>query len=168
MLVRFVESEAAVVDQVDRLRRLSDGSNCKLSMADGADEDLWSQVADFDASCEVTLKASVAVSKITRGLEICEKRFPDSVASADMGMGLVRMGIGNGDLDLIAGIKHVRAEIESIGGSLVIERAPSLIRLQADAWGDAGPAIKIMRAIKQSFDPYSLLSPGRFVRGGEE
>jgi glycolate oxidase FAD binding subunit len=168
MLVRFVESKAAVADQVDRLWKLDDGRDCTISMAAGADKGLWSQIADLDASSEVALRASVAVSRTRLGVEVCDKRFPGCVVAADMGMGLIRIGIGNGDFDLSPAIKLARAEIESIGGTLVIERAPSVIRSEVDAWGDPGPAIKIMRAIKQSFDPNSLLSPGRFVRGIDE
>jgi glycolate oxidase FAD binding subunit len=168
MLVRFVESEAAVRDQVNRLKKLGDASDFTISIEDKADDPLWSLIADLDASSEVALKASVTVSRARMALEICERRFPGCIGAADLGMGLIRLGIGHEDPDLIAGIKQARAQIESLGGTLVIERAPSSIRREADAWGDAGPAVKIMRALKQSFDPNCLLSPGRFVIGSEK
>jgi glycolate oxidase FAD binding subunit len=168
MLVRFVESEAAVRDQLVRLQDLGKRSDCAISIVDRADEGLWSKITDLDALSEVALRASVAVSKTRLGMEICENRFPGCIGAADLGMGLIRLGIGQGDPNLIEEIKLARAEIESIGGTLVVERAPSSMRLQVDAWGDAGRAIKIMRAIKRSFDPDALLSPGRFVKGTEE
>jgi glycolate oxidase FAD binding subunit len=34
-----------------------------------------------------------------------------------------------------------------------------------DAWGSAGDALALMRAVKQQFDPKSTLNPGRFVGG---
>jgi len=165
MLVRFVESEAAVSDQVDRLRDLLSYVNCELATAQAADDELWPKVASLDASGEVALKASVAVSGTAWAQASCEDHFPECIAAADMGMGVVRLSIGGGDLELVNRIKLLRAEIESKGGTLIIERAPAFIRLEADAWGDPGPAINIMRSIKQSFDPHSLLSPGRFVSG---
>jgi glycolate oxidase FAD binding subunit len=82
-----------------------------------------------------------------------------------MGTGLVRIGIQSGDLEIIGRIKSLRSEVESMGGTLIIERAPSFIRLEADAWGEPGPQIRVMRSIKQRYDPDSLLSPGRFVSG---
>jgi glycolate oxidase FAD binding subunit len=36
---------------------------------------------------------------------------------------------------------------------------------QLDAWGNAGDAFGLMRAVKQQFDPKSTLNPGRFVGG---
>jgi len=82
-----------------------------------------------------------------------------------MGVGLVRIGIESNNLELIGRIKSLRSEVESMGGTLIIERAPSFIRLEADAWGKPGPEISIMRSIKQRYDPDSLLSPGRFIAG---
>jgi len=34
-----------------------------------------------------------------------------------------------------------------------------------DAWGAAGDALPLMRAVKQQFDPKATLNPGRFVGG---
>ena len=36
---------------------------------------------------------------------------------------------------------------------------------QLDAWGNAGDALGLMRAVKHQFDPKSTLNPGRFVGG---
>ena len=165
MLVRFIESEPAVADQIDRLQHVLDTTECALTRADPANSELWSSVAEADAGQAVALKCSVPASKIARCLEMCARRFPEATSVADMGMGLVRTSVGSGDLDLIGRVKLLRSEVESIGGSLIIERAPGFIRLEADAWGDPGPEIKIMRSIKQKYDPNSLLSPGRFVSG---
>jgi len=163
LLVRFVESAAAVADQVDRLQTLGDDINCALTTVAEADSVLWPCISGLDQT--VVLKCSVAMSRVVRALELCENHFPECVAAADIGMGLVRIGIQSGDLEIIARIKSLRSDVESIGGTLIIERAPSFIRLEADAWGEPGPEIRIMRSIKQSYDPDSLLSPSRLVGG---
>jgi glycolate oxidase FAD binding subunit len=163
VLARFVESDAAVSDQLDRLMAVPHDIECAITTVDGDDADLWRKIADFDET--IVLKCSVAVSSTRRALELCESRFPEAIVAADIGMGLVRIGIETGDLEMIGRIRSLRADVESVGGSLIIERAPSFTRLEADAWGDAGPEIRIMRAIKQRYDPNSLLSPGRFVAG---
>jgi glycolate oxidase FAD binding subunit len=165
MLARFIECEAAVADQVDRLRELNKGLDCSLTKADDADEDMWPRIADIDAGEAVALKCSVAISRTSQALEVCEKQFPECAASADIGIGMVRVSIGRSDLEVVGRVKLLRSEVESMGGTLIIEHAPSFIRLEADAWGDPGPEIEIMRAIKHKYDPDYLLSPGRFVSG---
>jgi glycolate dehydrogenase FAD-binding subunit len=60
----------------------------------------------------------------------------------------------------------LRRALEAEGGSLVIERGPVDLKSQCDVWGDIRPEIlAITRRIKTEFDPYGLLSPGRFVGG---
>src|SRR5262249_31203439 len=68
MLARFTESEQAVADQIDRLRRLLGGTGCTVTIADSLDSDLWSRVADVDAGQAVALKSSVAVSRTAQSL----------------------------------------------------------------------------------------------------
>src|SRR5437773_1360810 len=61
-------------------------------------------------------------------------------------------------------LQALRGELESQQGSLVAlhrpEKMPSF-----DAWGNAGDALPLMKAVKQQLDPKSTLNPGRFVDG---
>jgi FAD/FMN-containing dehydrogenase len=43
---------------------------------------------------------------------------------------------------------------------LIIERAPASLRRGVDAWGEIGETAELMKAIKSSFDPKSILNPG--------
>jgi len=63
-----------------------------------------------------------------------------------------------------ATLKSLREKIEALGGSLMIGHRPDAMP-QIDAWGNAGDALGLMRAVKQQFDPKSTLNPGRFVGG---
>jgi glycolate oxidase FAD binding subunit len=55
----------------------------------------------------------------------------------------------------------LRESIEQKKGSLVLLRPhPGM-----DAWGAAGDALPLMRAIKRQFDPRGTLNPGVFVGG---
>ncbi|MCH8222147.1 MAG: FAD-binding oxidoreductase [Chloroflexi bacterium] len=45
----------------------------------------------------------------------------------------------------------------------VFERYPSELKSEIDVWGNPGPAIDIMRRMKEQFDPKRTLNPGRFV-----
>jgi glycolate oxidase FAD binding subunit len=66
--------------------------------------------------------------------------------------------------DLAALLQNLRSKIEQLGGSLVIAHSPDAMP-KLDAWGSAGDAIELMRAVKRQFDPKSTLNPGRFVGG---
>jgi glycolate oxidase FAD binding subunit len=54
----------------------------------------------------------------------------------------------------------LREAMEREGGSLVV-----LGKSEIDAWGNAGDALPLMRAVKTQFDPKNTLNPGRFVGG---
>jgi glycolate oxidase FAD binding subunit len=49
--------------------------------------------------------------------------------------------------------------------SMVIERCPTVLKSAIDVWGDPGPAVGLMRAIKNKLDPKNTLNPGRYVGG---
>lgn len=51
------------------------------------------------------------------------------------------------------------------GGHAVMLSAPAQLKENIDVWGSALPTIKLMREIKNQFDPKGLLNPGRFVGG---
>lgn len=69
-------------------------------------------------------------------------------------------GIGHAKLSPGMDLASLRQKIESEGGSLVILTPSNL-----DAWGNPGNALPLMRAVKQQFDPKSILNRGRFVGG---
>jgi glycolate oxidase FAD binding subunit len=79
-------------------------------------------------------------------------QLPDAVVQAT-GIGWARLETG--------ATLELRASIERRGGSLVIVRDAQGL----DAWGSAGDALPLMRALKQQFDPRGVLNPGRFVGG---
>jgi glycolate oxidase FAD binding subunit len=85
-----------------------------------------------------------------------------SAVAQATGLGLLRLdGAAEG---LHATLQELRAVLERGGGSLVIlRRPPDLAPL--DAWGDAGDAQALMRAIKQQLDPSNTLNPARFAGG---
>jgi glycolate oxidase FAD binding subunit len=59
----------------------------------------------------------------------------------------------------------LRSMLESLGGTLVVQHMPDEWRGKIDAWGTPPPAFKLMRALKDRFDPELRLNPGRFVGG---
>ncbi len=66
---------------------------------------------------------------------------------------------------LTTAITGLRDRAVRAGGSLVVERCPTEVKAPIDVWGDVGPAVRIMRTLKATFDPQGILNPGRFVGG---
>jgi glycolate oxidase FAD binding subunit len=48
--------------------------------------------------------------------------------------------------------------------SVVVLHAPADVRASVDLWGPV-PALRLMRAVKDQFDPFRRLAPGRFAGG---
>jgi glycolate oxidase FAD binding subunit len=89
----------------------------------------------------------------------------ECIASADVGTGIIRLAFDGEKREVIDQVRSLRANIASSGGTLFVEKAPPEIRREADAWGDAGATVSLMRSIKEKFDPQSILNPGKFVAG---
>jgi glycolate oxidase FAD binding subunit len=61
-------------------------------------------------------------------------------------------------------LQALRGELEGQGSSVVALHRPE--KMPAfDAWGTAGDALPLMRAVKKQLDPKNTLNPGRFVGG---
>ncbi len=58
-----------------------------------------------------------------------------------------------------------RAVAEQYGGSMIIELAPATFKRQLDLWGKPRGDFALMRRIKDTVDPLSVLNPGRFLGG---
>ena len=61
-------------------------------------------------------------------------------------------------------LRSLRRNLEGTEGSLVVHHPPAAV-CRMEAWGDAGDALPLMRAVKQQLDPKNTLNPGRFVGG---
>jgi glycolate oxidase FAD binding subunit len=53
--------------------------------------------------------------------------------------------------------------VEAVGGTLVMLAAPDDLMREVGAWGTPPATLAIMQRLKDAFDPYRILNPGRFV-----
>jgi len=80
------------------------------------------------------------------------------------GIGIAWLRLDGSPAALGTILQELRAELEGLGGSLVIVQQPPG-EAALDAWGSPGDALPVMRALKQQLDPRGILNPGRFVGG---
>jgi glycolate oxidase FAD binding subunit len=82
-------------------------------------------------------------------------------------LGVLRVAVGQGEpARLGQAIERLRAFVAPDDGSVVVERGPAALRAAIDPWGPVpAPALELMRALKQEFDPRRTLNPGRFAGG---
>lgn len=165
LLIRFVESEAAVKHQTDWIARSLDGSHDLTTLDESTGASLWQIVADIDLQAGIACKLSVPQSDGSTFFERMLKAIPECIATADLATGIIRIAFDAEHESAIDLIGRLRADASAIGGALFIERAPTVVRQRADAWGDVGATARLMQSTKEKFDPQSILNPGRFVAG---
>ncbi|HEY2594883.1 MAG TPA: FAD-binding oxidoreductase [Chloroflexota bacterium] len=116
---------------------------------------------------DVVVKAAVPISASLKAVEVLERHLAalDPTAWAHAGNGVAYAACeAPADAEVL---KAVRQEIQSLGdnASLVIERCPVALKHEIDVWGDPGPSLALMWAIKGKLDPRNTLNPGRYVGG---
>jgi glycolate oxidase FAD binding subunit len=76
-------------------------------------------------------------------------------------LGIIFARIAGGAAQQSALVAELRRHATTGGGSAVLMSAPTELTEQLGAWGPAGDAFPIMRAVKARFDPGGTLNPGR-------
>jgi glycolate oxidase FAD binding subunit len=135
-----------------------------------APDTLW---ADLGASRveaqrrDVVLKAAAPIAESTKLLNFLESRLGASnpFVWAHAGNGVAYAACDTPPLPSV--LTDLRREIAKLGSnaSLVIQRCPTELKRSIDVWGDPGPSLALMRALKTKLDPKSTLNPGRYVGG---
>ncbi|MGH7392964.1 MAG: FAD-linked oxidase C-terminal domain-containing protein, partial [Candidatus Rokuibacteriota bacterium] len=91
----------------------------------------------------------------------------DPMVSGCAALGALRVMLTGGDAAEVATlVEGLREDVRPHGGAVVVQAAHTALRAQVDPWGpvDAG-ALRLMKALKDEFDPTRVLNPGRFVGG---
>jgi glycolate dehydrogenase FAD-binding subunit len=164
LLIRFVDSEAAVEHQVDWVIRAIDQTCETTALGENEADAVWAEVADFDQRA-IRIRLSMPLSAVPAEFEKASLAHVDCIAATDIGTGIIRLAFETDQESAVDQIKRLRASAAGANGTLVIERAPAETRRAADAWGDVGSTAELVRSIKARFDPQSLLNPGKFVLG---
>ncbi len=116
---------------------------------------------------DVVLKAAAPISTSVKLVELLERHLGNYNS---MVWGHAGNGVAYAACDApadAAALAAARTDVQALGAnaSLVIERCPTVLKKAIDIWGDPGPSIGLMRAIKAQLDPRNTLNPGRYIGG---
>ena len=172
LALRFLNEAETIESQLSDAARLgSEFDRAVLSAADA--EAFWRkyQETESDVRWAVYLRLSALSADLNAVLNDVHQLLPRASWRAHAGNGVLRV-LAKEDLfadlqskrrpKLIAELRHLT---QARGGQLVVLEASQTIKDQLDTWGDVGATARLMRELKNRFDPNAQLSPGRFVAG---
>jgi glycolate oxidase FAD binding subunit len=176
LVLRFL-SEAETIDwQVEEAARIGSGFNYTALSEAGAGE-FWRSYHESETApgAEFVLKLSALPADLNALIAGITRSLPPARLRAHAANGVVRLHAGAGWLtqsldrvdaeEILNKLAEIRRMARERGGQMIILRAPDEIKSRIDVWGEAGSNRDLMRALKEKFDPRSLLNPGRFVAG---
>ncbi len=172
LALRFLNEAETIESQLNDAARLgSDFDRVVLSATDA--DAFWRgyHKTETDDRWAFNLRLSALPADLNAVLNDVNQLLPHTSWRAHAGNGVLRV-LAKEDLfaDLqtkrrpkfIAELRHLT---QARGGQLVVLEAPQAIKDQLDTWGDVGATARLMRELKNRFDPNAQLNPGRFVAG---
>ncbi len=102
------------------------------------------------------------------GVAIASRSGLRAMLTAHAGVGIATAVLSGGGADanaVVATLTEWRGMVQGAGGHALVEWAPLGVKERVSVWDAPGPAIRIMRGIKERLDPCGIMNPGRFVGG---
>ena len=130
----------------------------------------WQAVADVElatAPAQARLRIGVRPGSLADAAAAVSRWLPRAtpqLAAADSGLLLLDLAEAE-PADTASEIIDLRDAVAELGAHVTIETASPALKDEIDIWGDPGPGIRLMRNVKQAFDPERTLNRGRFVGG---
>lgn len=172
LALRFLHEPEAVDSQINEVTLL--GGGCRRTVMSEADARMfWRQYheSETDRAWECSLRLTMLPAELPATLEEMNSLLPGTIWRAHAANGILRMHAEEGWLsrwkpkERARKMVEMRQRMQSRGGQLLILRAPDDLLDQVDVWGEAGQTAGLMHALKEKYDPRSLLNSGRFVSG---
>src|SRR6266446_5243667 len=164
--ILFEGTEVGLDAQEAHLKELAETASVTVASPDiwNARQDLWSFAKPESAAVVKisTLPAEMdkSATAIAKSAKVRQLRFKTVLQAT--GIGFLKL---EGDpANLRLSLQDLREQFESNAGSLVVLHRPAGMA-PIDAWGSAGDALPLMKAVKKQLDPGNALNPGRFVGG---
>lgn len=115
-----------------------------------------------DSSCRC--RCVVPPAQTAEMLLWLAQRLAEIEIQAHFGVGVVRAWWSEGVPD-VRTLQALREEVHRLGGFCVLEYAPVEMKRAFGVWDTVRGGTGVMRRLKEGFDPFGILAPGRFVEG---
>ena len=162
--VRVEGIPESLQDQYAKLAQIADGVTFAESVGDP-----WKARQELFAGGGASLicKCSVLPSQIG---SLCDAVFRHA-KSAEVAATIVAQATGVAEVrmdaarppSLVEVLQQLRADVDSLDGTLVVQQCPASVKEALDVWGSLKDDFALMEQIKIKFDPARTLNPGRFV-----
>jgi glycolate oxidase FAD binding subunit len=162
--ILFEATEAGLSAQESQLRKILGPISAEQSS-----EDIWTVRQGLWTSEDDTVIAKISIlpagiAKLLETLERIARGRTFHWQIVAQATGIVTLRLEGEPARLSAAVEQLRVEVEGNNGSLAVLRRPQELE-SLDAWGSAGDAVGLMRAVKRQLDPRNTLNPGRFAGG---
>jgi FAD/FMN-containing dehydrogenase len=111
----------------------------------------------------VVVKAAAPISASAALADLLAARL-GGIAWSHAGNGIACCATDTADAGTLAELRRAVGEFGE-NASLVVQRCPLELKRSLDVWGDPGPSLALMRALKSKLDPNNTLNPGRYLGG---
>ncbi len=171
MLVQVSGSIPALKRQLNELTGLAGTVPATgYEVLSGASEtDIWTYAGSTGENAKLNLriaaKPTVSIDLLSRLERVLGRIRPAPISSIiDVGYGTLQFSVEDiDDFDAITFVNEAKETIREVGGSLVVERCPLIVKREIDVFGIDASSAHIMKNMKQQFDPEERLNPGRFA-----
>jgi len=172
VVVRLQGGSEAVAEAEARVRERAQGGRVVAPDAAGA-QALWAALGEPEARAALVARLADRPSELADTLATALE-LPGAARAwpllAHAGSGIVRAAVPADALSSepagtwAEALGRARARLGERRGTVLCVRAPrDVIAAGLDPFGDPGPALRLMRALKKEFDPAGVLAAGRFV-----
>jgi glycolate oxidase FAD binding subunit len=161
--IRFEGIPESLQDQFLKLQKVAG------AVAFSSAGEVWAARQElFDsATSSMICKCSVLPAQIGSLCDAIFQQAASVAASATLvaqGTGILEMRLdADGAAPLARTLHGLRAHVDSLQGTLIVQWCPLSMKEGLDVWGPIGDALPLMNEIKKKFDPARILNPGRFV-----
>ncbi len=167
LAARFGGISSAITRQLNDVAQWARSNSSVLSTTLVDDGAFWSRLSDFAADNEIVLKVSVLPTQVAAAGNAAEKIADQhglACAFTANPMGILLVVLKGDSEQVKNAVASLRQSATTVGGHLVVQRAPRAVREQIDVWGPLQNS-SLMRKLTQEFDPHGVLNPGRFGPG---
>jgi len=162
--VRFEGIVESLQDQYAKLCHVADGA----AFVEGSNE-VWGARQELFSHPGISVVCKCSVLPTHVGA-LCEAVFLRAQAAAvtaalvtqATGVAEARLNAARG-LSAVEVVNRLRADVERLNGTLVVEQCPAAVKEALDVWGPIKDGLPLMQQVKGKFDPARTLNPGRFV-----